>query len=135
MSTKTDREDLLVEMYTLLYRLKVEGIIAYFCWVPAHIVGNETADELAKEALKKNLVDVKVPLGRSEIKSVIHRKIIKIWQQRWENSITGRWYYNIVKSVGKKEQFYGRHRKEEVMISRLRIGHRTKFNTFINGEA
>ncbi len=52
MSTKTDREDLLVEMYTLLYRLKVEGIIAYFCWVPAHIriVGNEIADELAKEA-------------------------------------------------------------------------------------
>jgi len=50
-STKTDREDLLVEMYTLLYRLKVEGIIVYFCWVPAHIgiVGNETADKLAKK--------------------------------------------------------------------------------------
>ncbi len=29
-STKTDREDLLVEMYTLLYRLKVEDIIVYF---------------------------------------------------------------------------------------------------------
>ncbi len=36
-STKTDREDLLVEIYTLLYRLKVEGIIGYFCGVPAHI--------------------------------------------------------------------------------------------------
>ncbi len=35
-STKTDREELLVEIYTLLYRLKVEGIIVYFCWVPAH---------------------------------------------------------------------------------------------------
>ncbi len=82
--------------------LKVEGIIVYFC---------------------KNLVDVKVPLGRNEIKSVINRKIIRIWQQRWENSSKGSWYYNIVKSVGKKEQFYGRHRKEEVMISRLRMGH------------
>ncbi len=123
-STKTDREDLLVEIYTSLYRLKVEGIIVYFCWVPAHIgmVGNETAHKLAKKALKKNLVDVKVPLGRNEIKSVINRKIIRIWQQRWENSSKGRWYYN-VKSVGKKEQFYGRHRKEEVMISRLRMGH------------
>ncbi len=83
-------------------------------------IGN---DNLAKKALKKNLVDVKVPLGRNEIKSVINRKIIRIWQQRWENSSKGRWYYNIVKSVGKKEQLYGRHRKEEVMISRLRMGH------------
>ncbi len=57
------------------------------------------------------------------MKSVINRKIIRIWQQRWENSSKGRWYYNIVKSVGKKDQFYGRHRKEEVMISRLRMGH------------
>uniref|UniRef100_A0A8C1TCJ5 RNA-directed DNA polymerase from mobile element jockey n=1 Tax=Cyprinus carpio TaxID=7962 RepID=A0A8C1TCJ5_CYPCA len=125
MSTRTDREDLLVEIYTLLYRLKAEGIVVYFCWVPAHIgiVGNEKADQLAKEALKKNLVDIKVPLGRSEVKSVINKEIIKLWQQRWENSSTGRWYYNIEKSVRKNEQFYGRHRKEEVMISRLRFGH------------
>ncbi len=56
-STKTDREDLLVEMYTLLYRLKVEGIIVYFCWVPAHIgiVGNETADKLAKKSITEKL--------------------------------------------------------------------------------
>ncbi len=114
-STKTDREDLLVEMYTLLYRLKVEGIIVYFCWVPAHIgiVGNETADKLAKKALKKNLVDIKVPLGRNEIKSVINRKIIRIWQQRWENSSKGRWNYNIVKSGGKKNSFMeGTERKK-----------------------
>ncbi len=44
-------------MYTLLYRLKVEGIIVYFCWVPAHIgiVGNETADKLAKKSIKGKL--------------------------------------------------------------------------------
>ncbi len=47
------------------------------------------ADKLAKKALKKNLVDVEVPLGRKEIQSVIDRKIIRIWQQRWENSSKG----------------------------------------------
>jgi len=36
LSTKTDREDLIVEMYTLLYRLNIEGIIVYFCWVYWH---------------------------------------------------------------------------------------------------
>ncbi len=41
--------------------------------------GNETVDKLAKEALKKNLVDV--TLGRNEIKSGINRKIIRMWQQ------------------------------------------------------
>ncbi len=58
-------------------------------------------------------MDVKVPLGRNEIKSVINRKIIRIWQQRWEHSSKGRWYYNIVKSGGKKEQFYGRHERKK----------------------
>lgn len=125
LSTKTDREDLLVEIYTLLYRLNIEGIIVYFCWVPAHIgiVGNETADKLAKEALGKDMVDIKIPLGRNEVRSIIHREVIRIWQQRWESSSTGRWYYNIVKSVRNKESCYGRYRKEEVMISRLRMGH------------
>lgn len=124
MSTKTDREDLLVEIYTLLYRLNIEGIIVYFCWVPAHIgIGNEIGDKLAKEALRKDLIDIKIPLGRNEVRSIINREITKIWQQRWESSSTGRWYYSIVKSVGKKESCYGRHRKEEVMISRLRMGH------------
>ncbi len=49
ISTRGDREDLLVEIYILVYRLITEGII-----------GNETADKLAKAALKKNLVDIKV---------------------------------------------------------------------------
>jgi len=73
------------------------------------------------------LVDIKIPLGRNEVRSIINREIIRIWQQRWESSSTGRWYYSIVKSVGIKYLCYGRHRKEEVMISRLRMG--------INGKA
>ena len=75
MSTRTDREDLLVEIYTLLYRLKAEGIVVYFCWVPAHIgiVGDEKADRLAKEALKKNLVDGLIVLPH--YKMILHKSV------------------------------------------------------------
>lgn len=102
----------MVEIYTLLYRLNIEGILVYFCWVPAHIgiVGNEIADKLAKEALRKDLIDIKIHLGRNEVRSIINREIIRIWQQRWESSSTGRWYYSIVKSVGIKYLCNGRQK-------------------------
>lgn len=78
----------------------MEGITVYFCYIV--IIGNEIADKLARETLKKNMVEVEVPLGRSEIKFEINRKLIQEWQQRRENSRTGRWFYSIEKSVGKK---------------------------------
>ncbi len=100
---RSDREDLLMEVYLSLYRLKEAGIMVYFCWVPAHVgvSGNEVVDKLAKKALGKMEVDVKVLMGKKEAKSILKKKLMNKWQIRWDNSSTGRWCYSITQTVGR----------------------------------
>jgi len=54
----------------LLYRIQRKGGRVGLCWVSSHkgIHGNEAADELAKKALTRNEEDIRVPLGKGEIK-------------------------------------------------------------------
>lgn len=51
---------------------------------PAHerVRGNENANNLAKEALQKEIT-VPIPPGKGEGKAVIKKKGIEIWQKWW----------------------------------------------------
>ncbi len=72
-------------------------------WFPAHvgIKGNEEADKIAKQAVDDEMVEIELPHSIREIKSVIKEKVIKKWQQYWDNESTGRHLYAIQKKVGK----------------------------------
>ncbi len=52
--------------------------------MPAHIgiQGNETADKEAKAAVKNNDINVIVNLSKSEIKSIIKKRL----KERWQNN-------------------------------------------------
>ena len=54
----------------------------------------------------------------------------EIWQKRWEDDQKGRKYHNIQKSVITKI-FKERNRREEIIMTRLRVGH-TGLNDTIN---
>lgn len=59
------RQDIVIEILQILYRIKQAGINMRLIWVPAHMgEGNELADRYAKQAGKKREVTLHVPYSR-----------------------------------------------------------------------
>ena len=55
IQNQDSRNPIIIKLLDHLQRLKNDGFIIHFCWVPSHvgIKGNEEADRIAKEALNK----------------------------------------------------------------------------------
>ena len=53
-------------MMVRLVGLERMGVMVNFCWVPAHVgvEGNEKADVVANSAVRREGIDIQVPLGR-----------------------------------------------------------------------
>ncbi|XP_035984330.1 uncharacterized protein LOC118557933 [Fundulus heteroclitus] len=118
------RPDILIEIQQTLYRINMMGLVVNFVWVPAHneIKGNEMADRMAKESTNKVRVDINVSFGITEIKGIIKQKAKDRWQKLWDEERKGRWLYKIQKRIGQM-RITERNRREEIIISRLRMGH------------
>ncbi|GBL74646.1 hypothetical protein AVEN_206741-1 [Araneus ventricosus] len=72
-------------------------------WIRAHVghLGNEKADELAKEAITSTEAAVlTVPLPRSSAKQDLKQRALAKWQRRWDDGINGRSTYEIIRKVG-----------------------------------
>ncbi|CAJ1050797.1 hypothetical protein PFLUV_G00147380 [Xyrichtys novacula] len=72
MGSARGQQDLVYEVLLALRDVARRGVRVSFMWEPAHVgIGaNERVDRLAKEAVKRELVDVKLNLSKSEGKSV-----------------------------------------------------------------
>ena len=118
----SSRQGLLFEVLQTITRIVQQGRKLKFLWVPAHIgiKGNEKADEMAKEALEKEIVEMNVSISKAEVKSVIWERVNKMWQDKWDREQKGRYLYNIQKSV-KVKRVYSGQRKEESILIRLRL--------------
>ncbi len=90
------------------------GISSSVCRVPAHtgVEGNEIEDLTAKNALK---------LKDNEIMNV-SIKVTESWQKKWDIDNKGQHYYNTQILINVKT-FKGKGRREEVIKSKLRLGH------------
>ena len=119
-----EREDtenpLICYIMNLLWLLGDKGTHVRFCWIPSHcgIEGNEKIDQSAKESLD--------PLARvhyADLKPLINSYIQQLLQIKWDVSVHGRDLYLLKPILGSPKKFQYLTRAEEVVITRLRIGH------------
>ena len=94
-----------------------------YCWIPSHIgiAGNENVDQKAKYSL--NLHPTNFPLPYSNFKPFTNRHIINKWHMLWSNS-SGNKLFEIKPVIGQSEPVVRNVRREEVVLARLRIGHK-----------
>ena len=109
----------------LLWALSDKGTRVRFCWVlPSHcgIEGNEIVVQLAKETLDHD-IDPLATVHYADLKPVVNFYIQQEVQIKWGVSIHGRDLYLLKPTLGPPKKFKHLTRAEEVVITRLRIGH------------
>ena len=94
----------------------------YFCWIPSHIGihGNNAADVAAKESLTFNVTPSQVPY--TDLKPHINSFVLNEWQVRWSSCPENK-LFKINPTLGEWPSGFRNSRKEEVVLSRLMIGH------------
>ncbi|GBN31062.1 hypothetical protein AVEN_210601-1 [Araneus ventricosus] len=70
-------------------------------WVKAHAsnIGNERADQLAKDATQHGQPYSLIKLPKPDIKGLLRKTMLEEWQTSWKNGDTCRKIYNIMPSV------------------------------------
>ena len=108
----------------LLWSLSDKGTRVRFCWVPSHcgIDGNERVDQLAKDTLDHD-IDPLETVHNTDMKPLVNAYIQKLVQTKWDVSVHGREVYLVKPTLGPPKKFQHLTRSEEVVITRLRIGH------------
>ena len=94
-----------------------------FYWIPSHvgIRGNEKADAAAKAGLSRRVTDVPIPYGdfNKHINVLLKRK----WQSQWDDAVNNK-LHAIHPQLGLWPGGSRIIRREESVLTRIRIGHR-----------
>jgi len=128
---KTDcRPNMLNDIYELVNIVDQNVTLV---WIPSHqgIKGNETADQGAQQATKKQFVDLDVNLELKEMNHVITQCILEKWQNIWTYSIHGQFYRKIEPKVSSQIKYSHPSRAKEVTMSRLRYG-KCRLNDYLH---
>ena len=108
----------------LLWLLNDKGTHIRFCWIPSHcgIDGNERVDQLSKGTLDHD-IDPLVGVHYADLKPLFNSYIQQLVQLKWDVAVHDRDLYFVKPTLGPPKKFQHLTRAEEVVITRLRIGH------------
>ena len=111
------------DILTRLTSLERSGKSIQFCWVPSHvgIVGNELADAAARRAASVPNAR-RLPLPARDFYPAVSHLLRSCWQRSWDAQTRSK--LKLVKPTLESWPSSSRKsRREEVTLSRLRIGH------------
>ena len=108
----------------LLWWLSDKWTHVRFCWIPSHcgIEGNERVDQLAKETPDHN-IDPLANVHHADLKPLVNSYIQQLVQTKWDVVVHGTDLYLLKPTLGPPKKFQHLTRAEEVIITRLQIGH------------
>ena len=121
-------ENLIYKIQSLL-KIKNQNNTIVLHWVKAHcgILGNEIADRGANQAHRNNRSEL-LQLPKEYFYNLYNRYFRENWNQYWRSSITltskGQYLLNFRQAISNKLLIYAPFtRREQVILTRLRIGH------------
>ena len=108
----------------LLWLLSDKGTCVCFCWIPSHCgkEGNERVEQLARETLAHD-IDPLANVHHADLKPLVNSYIQQLVQIKWDVVVHGRDLYLLKPTLGSLKKFQHLSRAEEVVNTRLRIGH------------
>ena len=104
------------------------------CLIPSHIGvrGNKRVDSVVKVALDLKPDNIRIPY--TDLKPKINKLFFAKWQQRWNNNINNK-LFQIKPTLGEWRPAFRKSRKEQVIISRLRVSLKKKLtHSFVSGD-
>lgn len=119
------KNSLIKEILNLWWEMKNRGMDVVFIWVPSHkgILGNEEADQaalLAREGETNEIVKKRWTTKEDWIHQC-KKKILESWEKTWKTNTSK--LSEIKKDCRKWETSNRQSRREEIVLSRIRIGH------------
>ena len=107
-----------------------KGKLITFCRIPSHrdITGNDHANRAAKDALSK-AQPTHFELPSTDVFIKIQPFVSSLWQELWDKEV-GNKLHAIIPQIDEKYYSGCTNRKDEVIINRLRIGHRRLTHSF-----
>ena len=121
---------LILQILIKYHSLREAGKKIILFWIPSHvgIPGNEKADIAAKKALQNPKSDMTIPF--SDFRHNISNYIKNCWQNTWNTEIHNKLHY-INPRAGLGVPLHSLSRREDVVMTRLRLGHTHLTHTHI----
>ncbi|CAH2020879.1 unnamed protein product, partial [Acanthoscelides obtectus] len=120
ISDKFSKNPLVQEILLTTYQLQQKKSQVIYVWTPAHvgIHGNEIADTAAKEATMEEYLNI--PVVPEDVKKFMRLQLLNEWQQEWNST---NHFLKTIKPNVTKWNLPHLTRREQVVITRMRIGH------------
>ena len=124
---------LVLKIRERIHDLTVTGLNISLFWIPGHvnIKGNEIVDKLAKNSLNLDFGTAEDKLPYTDLKTLVKPFIKTKWQNLWNLQKDKNKLFEIQSEIGLWPNSSRRSRREEIILSRLRIGHTYLTNSYL----